>query len=40
MSDMTEVFAIFKELQSTTKKTEKVRILNDNERNIILKGEI
>lgn len=36
MSDMTEVFAIFKELQSTSKKTEKVKIFKDNERNILL----
>ena len=36
MSDMTETFEIFKELQSTSKKTEKAKILKDNERNILL----
>lgn len=35
MSDMTETFEIFKELQSTSKKTEKAKILKDNERNIL-----
>ena len=35
MNDTTEVFAIFKELQSTSKKTEKAKILKDNERNIL-----
>ena len=40
MSDMTEVFAIFKELQSTSKKTEKVKILKDNERNILFQDTL
>lgn len=34
MSDMTETFEIFKKLQSTTKKNEKIEILKSNERNI------
>ena len=40
MSDMTEVFAIFKELQSTSKKTEKAKILKDNERNILFQDTL
>lgn len=35
MNKMTGVFNIFKQLQSTTKKTEKVEILKANERNIL-----
>ena len=40
MSDMTEVFAIFKELQSISKKTEKAKILKDNERNILFQDTL
>ena len=35
MNEMTNVFKIFNQLQSTTKKTEKIEILKANERNIL-----
>lgn len=33
--NMTNVFKIFSQLQSTTKKTEKIEILKANKRNIL-----
>ena len=41
MNEMTNVFKIFSQLQSTTKNTEKIEILKANKRNIfiILKEE-
>jgi DNA ligase-1 len=35
MNEMTNVFKIFNQLQSTSKKTEKIKILKANERNIL-----
>ena len=37
MNKMTTVFSIFKQLQSTTKKTEKVKILEENKDNTLFK---
>lgn len=36
MNEMTNVLKIFNQLQSTTKKTEKIEILKANERNIFI----
>lgn len=35
MNETTNVFKIFNQLQSTSKKTEKIEILKVNERNIL-----
>jgi hypothetical protein len=35
MNEMTNVFKIFNQLQSTSKKFEKIEILKTNERNIL-----
>lgn len=35
MNEMTNVFKIFNQLQSTSKKTEKIEILKANKRNIL-----
>lgn len=37
MNKMIAVFNIFKQLQSTTKKTEKIKILEENKDNILFK---